>query len=91
MRVLLAVVTLVSFPALAAPNAEQRACVEAKVARYASLCEAANIIEQTEYCAFGSESLSDLARLLRDRGRDDEAETFERKLDETVADGAARI
>jgi len=56
------------------------------------LREAADILEQTEYCAFGTESLQALVQLLRDRGRDDEAEAFERRLDEASADSsAARI
>jgi len=56
------------------------------------LREAADILEQTEYCAFGTESLQALVQLLRDRGRDEEAEAFERRLDEASADSsAARI
>ena len=56
------------------------------------LREAADIIEQTEYCAFGAASLEALAQLLRDRGREDEAGVFERRLEDTrVASSAARI
>ena len=54
--------------------------------------EAADIIEQTEYCAFGAASLEALAQLLRDLGREDEAGVFERRLEDTrVASSAARI
>ena len=56
------------------------------------LREAVDIIDETEYCAFGSETLQTLAQLLRDRGREDEAELFERRLEGTrVASSAARI
>src|SRR3954451_16933282 len=56
------------------------------------LREAVDIIDETEYCAFGSETLQTLAQLLRDRGREDEAEVFERRLEGTrVASSAARI
>ena len=56
------------------------------------LREAVGIIDDTEYCAFGSETLQALAQLLRDRGREDEAEIFERRLEGTrVASSAARI
>src|SRR6266516_4067059 len=54
------------------------------------LREAVGIIDETEYCAFGSETLQALAQLLRDRGREDEAEVFERRLEGTrVASSAA--
>src|SRR4029450_12577312 len=56
------------------------------------LREAVGIIDGTEYCAFGSETLQALAQLLADRGREDEAEIFERRLEGTrVASSAARI
>jgi len=56
------------------------------------LREGVGIIDDTEYCAFGSETLQALAQLLRDRGREDEAEIFERRLEGTrVASSAARI
>ncbi|MGN6430410.1 MAG: ATP-binding protein [Gaiellaceae bacterium] len=53
------------------------------------LREAVEIIDNTEYCAFGKETLADLAQLLRARGRDDEAEAFERRLEEPVAEPSA--
>src|SRR5262249_57442473 len=46
------------------------------------LREAVEIIDSTEYCAFGKETLADLAQLLRARGREDEPEAFERRLHE---------
>jgi ATP/maltotriose-dependent transcriptional regulator MalT len=56
------------------------------------LREAVEITDQTEYRAFGSDSLEDLVQLLRDRGRDDEAEVFERRPeDASPASSAARI
>src|SRR5881227_2612860 len=56
------------------------------------LREAEDIIDQTEYCAFGSDTLRTLAQLLRDRGREDEAEAVERRLEGATADSsAARI
>ena len=56
------------------------------------LREAVDIIDGTEYCAFGSETFETLAQLLRDRGRDEEAEVFERRTgDPRVASSAARI
>ena len=56
------------------------------------LREAVDIIDETEYCAFGRETLEALAQLLRDGGRADEAEAFERRLDGgRVASSAARI
>jgi class 3 adenylate cyclase/tetratricopeptide (TPR) repeat protein len=56
------------------------------------LREAVEIIDSTEYCAFGKETLADLAQLLRARGRDDEAEAFERRLEDAAAEAsAARI
>jgi tetratricopeptide (TPR) repeat protein len=56
------------------------------------LREAVDIIDETEYCAFGSETLETLGQLLRERGREDEAEVFERRLgDASVASRAARI
>src|SRR5438876_697517 len=56
------------------------------------LREAVDIIDETEYCAFGSETLQTLVQLLWDRGREDEAEVFERRLEGTrVASSAARI
>jgi tetratricopeptide (TPR) repeat protein len=56
------------------------------------LREAVEITDQTEYRAFGSDSLDDLVQLLRDRGRDDEAEVFERRPeDASPASSAARI
>jgi tetratricopeptide (TPR) repeat protein len=56
------------------------------------LLEAVEITDQTEYRAFGSDSLEDLVQLLRDRGRDDEAEVFERRLEDArPASSAARI
>lgn len=56
------------------------------------LREAVDVIDATEYCAFGSEALETLGQLLRDRGREDEAEAFERRLgDPQVASSAARI
>jgi class 3 adenylate cyclase/tetratricopeptide (TPR) repeat protein len=56
------------------------------------LREAVEIIDQTEYREFGSDSLRDLAQLLRERG-DEEADVFERRLAESAdADSrAARI
>ena len=51
------------------------------------LREATEIIDQTEYCAFGSETLQTLAELLRDSGRNDEAEAVERRLQEASAEG----
>src|SRR5262249_39646539 len=56
------------------------------------LREAVAIIDETEYREFGSDSLRQLAQLLRDRG-DPEAEGFERRVAESaVADSrAARI
>src|SRR5438094_701 len=56
------------------------------------LREAEDIIDQTEYCAFGSDTLRTLAQLLRDRGREDEAEAVERRPEGATADSsAARI
>ncbi len=56
------------------------------------LREAIAIFEQTEYRIFQESALGELAQLLRERGRDEEAEAFERSLEETSADsGAARI
>jgi tetratricopeptide (TPR) repeat protein len=56
------------------------------------LREAVEIMDSTEYCAFGKETLADLAQLLRARGREDEAEAFERRLEESAAEpSAARI
>ena len=56
------------------------------------LREAVDIIDRTEYCAFGTETLQALVQLLRDRGRDDEADLFERRLEGTrVAANEARI
>ncbi len=56
------------------------------------LREAVDIVDQTEYCAFGSDTLRTLAQLLRDRGREDEADAFERRLDgASAASSAARI
>jgi len=56
------------------------------------LREAVEITDQTEYRAFGSDSLEDLVQLLRDRDRDDEAEVFERRLEDArPASSAARI
>jgi tetratricopeptide (TPR) repeat protein len=56
------------------------------------LREAVEIIDSTEYCAFGRETLADLVQLLRARGRDDEAEAFERRLEDAAAEAsAARI
>jgi class 3 adenylate cyclase/tetratricopeptide (TPR) repeat protein len=49
------------------------------------LREAVAIIDETEYRAFGSDSLRELVRLLRDRGREDEADAFERRLEGTMA------
>jgi class 3 adenylate cyclase/tetratricopeptide (TPR) repeat protein len=56
------------------------------------LREAVAIIDETEYREFGSDSLRQLAQLLRDRG-DPEAEVFERRVAESaIADSrAARI
>jgi class 3 adenylate cyclase/ATP/maltotriose-dependent transcriptional regulator MalT len=56
------------------------------------LREAVAIIDETEYREFGSDSLRDLAQLLRERG-DVEAEVFERRLAESLAadSSAARI
>src|SRR5436305_1959527 len=53
------------------------------------LREAEDIIDQTEYCAFGSDTLRTLAQLLRDRGREDEAEAVERRLEGATADSSA--
>jgi class 3 adenylate cyclase len=56
------------------------------------LREAVEILDQTEYRAFGSESLHELSQLLRERGRDEEAEAFERRLEDASAvSSAARI
>jgi class 3 adenylate cyclase/ATP/maltotriose-dependent transcriptional regulator MalT len=56
------------------------------------LREAVDIIDETEYCAFGSETFETLAQLLRERGREEEAEVFERRVgDPSVASSAARI
>jgi len=56
------------------------------------LREAVGIIDETEYCAFGSETLETLVQLLRERGREEEAEVFERRLDRaSLASSAARI
>ena len=56
------------------------------------LREAVEIIDSTEYCAFGNETLADLAQLLRARGREDEAEAFERRLEDNASEAsAARI
>jgi ATP/maltotriose-dependent transcriptional regulator MalT len=56
------------------------------------LREAVEILDQTEYCGFGTEALRDLAQLLRERDREDEAEAFERRIAETAAEAsAARI
>jgi class 3 adenylate cyclase/tetratricopeptide (TPR) repeat protein len=56
------------------------------------LREAVAIIDETEYREFGSDSLRDLAQLLRERG-DEEADVFERRLVESAAadSRAARI
>src|SRR5205823_2567863 len=56
------------------------------------LREAVDIIDETEYCAFGSDTLRTLAQLLRDRGREAEAQAVERRLEGATADSsAARI
>ena len=58
----------------------------------ALLREAIAIFEETEYRAFQATALRELAQLLRERGRDDEAETFDRRLDELEDEpSAARI
>jgi class 3 adenylate cyclase/tetratricopeptide (TPR) repeat protein len=49
------------------------------------LREAVGIIDQTEYRAFGSDSLRYLVELLRGSGRVDEAEAYERRLEEAMA------
>jgi class 3 adenylate cyclase/ATP/maltotriose-dependent transcriptional regulator MalT len=56
------------------------------------LREAVAIIDETEYREFGSDSLRELAQLLRDRG-DPEAEAFERRVAKAGAapSSAARI
>ena len=68
-------------------NAQGRSADAEKLLR-----EAVDIIDETEYCAFGTETLQTLAQLLRDGGREDEAETFERRLEGgRAASSAARI
>jgi class 3 adenylate cyclase/tetratricopeptide (TPR) repeat protein len=58
----------------------------------ALLREAVGILDETEYRAFGSEGLRELVQLLRDRGRDEEADAFERRLEDAAVDSsAARI
>jgi class 3 adenylate cyclase/ATP/maltotriose-dependent transcriptional regulator MalT len=58
----------------------------------ALLREAVGIFEETEYRAFQETALRELLQLLRDRGRDDEADVFERRLEEVEDDSsAARI
>jgi class 3 adenylate cyclase/tetratricopeptide (TPR) repeat protein len=49
------------------------------------LREAVDIIDQTEYRAFGSDSLRYLVQLLRDSGREDEAEAYEQRLEDAMA------
>jgi class 3 adenylate cyclase/ATP/maltotriose-dependent transcriptional regulator MalT len=49
------------------------------------LREAVDIIDQTEYRIFGSDSLRYLVQLLRDSGREDEAEAYERRLEDAMA------
>jgi class 3 adenylate cyclase/ATP/maltotriose-dependent transcriptional regulator MalT len=53
------------------------------------LREAVEITDSTEYCAFGRETLADLAQLLRARGREDEAEAFDRRLEDNAAEASA--
>jgi class 3 adenylate cyclase/ATP/maltotriose-dependent transcriptional regulator MalT len=68
-------------------NAQGRSADAEKLLR-----EAVDIIDETEYCAFGTETLQTLAQLLREGGREDEAETFERRLEGgRAASSAARI
>jgi class 3 adenylate cyclase/tetratricopeptide (TPR) repeat protein len=56
------------------------------------LREAIEILDETEYRKFQSDSLRALAQVLRERGRDDEADAFERRLGEVAADSStARI
>jgi ATP/maltotriose-dependent transcriptional regulator MalT len=58
----------------------------------ALLREAVDIFEQTEYRAFQETALGELVQLLRERGSDEEAAAFERRLEDVVADSsAARI
>jgi class 3 adenylate cyclase/ATP/maltotriose-dependent transcriptional regulator MalT len=49
------------------------------------LREAVDIIDQTEYRVFGSDSLRYLVQLLRDSGREDEADAYERRLEDAMA------
>src|ERR687888_1846649 len=49
------------------------------------LREAVDIIDQTEYRVFGSDSLRYLVELLRDSGREDEADAYERRLEDAMA------
>jgi class 3 adenylate cyclase/ATP/maltotriose-dependent transcriptional regulator MalT len=56
------------------------------------LREAIAIFEQTDYRTFQESALGELAQLLRERGRDEEAEAFEQRLDvPSAASTAARI
>jgi class 3 adenylate cyclase/ATP/maltotriose-dependent transcriptional regulator MalT len=58
----------------------------------ALLREAVSIFEETEYRAFQETALEELAQLLRERGREDEAESFELRLAAlSEASSAARI
>jgi ATP/maltotriose-dependent transcriptional regulator MalT len=58
----------------------------------ALLREAVDILDRTEYRKFESDSFRLLAQLLRDRGREEEAESFERRLADLIEDSsAARI
>jgi class 3 adenylate cyclase len=56
------------------------------------LREALAIFEETEYRAFQATALGELAQLLRERGREEEADAFDRLLDEVTDEpSAARI
>jgi tetratricopeptide (TPR) repeat protein len=53
------------------------------------LREAIDVLDDTEYRQFQADSFRELAQLLRDRGRPDEAEVFERRLEEREAERSA--
>jgi tetratricopeptide (TPR) repeat protein len=58
----------------------------------ALLREAVEIFDSTEYRAFHAESRAELAGLLRDRGREDEAAAFETRADALAPESSpARI